>query len=160
LKAGESQAQFIRLYIVPDLGHIPLVKLAPADVQAWLDKRVAAALRAHRTRQLEERLAAGEACKDLDLVFCTRTGSHIAGSNLRKAHILRLKRLGLPYIRIHDMRHTAATLALLQGVPAKVVSEMLGHASITITMNLYMHVLPSMQDAAAEAMEALLLRRG
>lgn len=67
-----------------------------------------------------------------------------------------LKRLNLPYIRFHDLRHTAATLLLLQGVPVKVVSEMLGHASVTITMNLYMHVLPTMQRAAAEAMEALL----
>jgi integrase len=69
-----------------------------------------------------------------------------------------VQRLGLPYIRVHDLRHTAATLLLLQGVPVKVVSEMLGHASVTITMNLYMHVLPSMQRAAAEAMEALFAR--
>lgn len=70
-------------------------------------------------------------------------------------HMRLLKRLQLPYIRFHDLRHTAATLLLLQGVAVKVVSEMLGHASVTITMNLYMHVLPTMQRAAAEAMEAL-----
>jgi integrase len=126
--------------------------------QIMLTATTMAALRAHRTRQLQERLAAGEAWHDLDLVFCTRTGGHIAGSNLRMAHIRLLKRLGLPYIRIHDLRHTAATLLLLQGVPVKVVSEMLGHASVTITMNLYMHVLPTMQRAAAEAMEALFAR--
>jgi integrase len=61
-------------------------------------------------------------------------------------------------IRFHDLRHTAATLLLLQGVPVKVVSEMLGYASVTITMSPYMHVLPTMQRAAADAMEAL--RRG
>lgn len=115
-----------------------------------------AALHAHRRRQLEERLAEGAAWQENDLVFCTRTGNHIAGSNLRMAHMRLLRRLKLPYIRFHDLRHTAATLLLLQGVPVKVVSEMLGHANVTITMNLYMHVLPTMQRAAVEAMEALL----
>jgi integrase len=123
-----------------------------------LTSTVIAALRAHRTRQLQERLATGEQWQDLDLVFCTRTGGHIAGSNLRVAHMRLLKRLELPYIRFHDLRHTAATLLLLQGVPVKVVSEMLGHASVAITMNLYMHVLPTMQRAAAEVMEALFAR--
>lgn len=69
-----------------------------------------------------------------------------------------LRRLQLPYIRFHDLRHTAATLLLLQSVPVKVVSEMLGHASVTITMNLYMHVLPAMQRAAMDAMEAVFQR--
>jgi integrase len=66
-----------------------------------------------------------------------------------------LRREQLPGDRV---RHTAAKLLRLQGVPVKVVSEMLGHASVTITMNLYMHVLPSMQRAAADAMEALFAR--
>jgi integrase len=126
--------------------------------QITLAATTIAALRAHRARQLEERLRAGEAWQDLDLVFCTHTGNHIAGSNLRASHMRLVSRLGLPYIRFHDLRHTAATLLLLQAVPVKVVSEMLGHASVAITMNLYMHVLPSMQRAAAEAMEALLAR--
>jgi integrase len=67
-----------------------------------------------------------------------------------------LKTAGLPLIRFHDLRHTAATLLLLQGVPAKVVSEMLGHATIAITLDVYSHVLPSMQQDAAQAMEAVL----
>jgi integrase len=56
----------------------------------------------------------------------------------------------------HDLRHTCATLLLREGVNVKVVSEMLGHASITITLNIYAHVLPDMQDSAANAMEAAL----
>ena len=56
----------------------------------------------------------------------------------------------------HDLRHTCATLLLSEGVNAKVVSELLGHASITITLNTYAHVLPDMQDSAADAMEAAL----
>jgi integrase len=98
-----------------------------------------AALRAHRTRQWQ----------DNGLVFCTHTDGHIAGSNLRMAHLRLLKRVELPYIRFHDLRHTAATLLLLQRVPVKVVSEMLGHANVSITMNLYMHVLPTMRQVAA-----------
>jgi integrase len=59
-------------------------------------------------------------------------------------------------LRFHDLRHTCATLLLSEGVNAKVVSELLGHASITITLNIYSHVLPDMQDSAADAMEAAL----
>ena len=124
-----------------------------------LSPTVIAALRAHRTRQLQERLTAGDEWQDNDIVFCTHSGGHIAGSNLRMAHMRLLKRAQLPYIRFHDLRHTAATLLLLQGVPVKVVSEMLGHATVSITMNLYMHVLPTMRQAAVEALEAV-LRRG
>ena len=59
-------------------------------------------------------------------------------------------------LRFHDLRHTCATLLLSEGDDAKVVSEMLGHASIAITLNTYSHVLPDMQDSAVEAMEAAL----
>jgi integrase len=65
---------------------------------------------------------------------------------------------GVPRIRVHDLRHTAATLLLLAGTPAKIVSERLGHASIAITFDLYSHVLPDMQDQAADAMTALMTK--
>ena len=64
-----------------------------------------------------------------------------------------LKRAGLPEIRFHDLRHTCATLLLSKNVNPKVVSEMLGHASIAITLDTYSHVLPNMQESAAKAME-------
>jgi integrase len=67
-----------------------------------------------------------------------------------------LKRAGLPKIRFHDLRRTCATLLLSQNVNPKVVSEMLGHASIAITLETYSHVLPTMQDSAAKAMEDVL----
>jgi len=66
-----------------------------------------------------------------------------------------LRRVALPHMRFHDLRYTAATL-LLEGVHAKVVSEMLGHATIGLTLDLYSHVLPDMQSAAALAMERTL----
>jgi integrase len=67
-----------------------------------------------------------------------------------------LKRAGLPQVRFHDLGHTCATLLLIKNVNPKVVSEMLGHASIAITLDTYSHVLPDMQDSAARAMEEAL----
>ncbi len=64
-----------------------------------------------------------------------------------------LKRAGLPEVRFHDLRHTCATLLLSKNVNPKIVSEMLGHASIAITLDTYSHVLPNMRDQAAAAME-------
>lgn len=67
-----------------------------------------------------------------------------------------VRKAGLPRIRFHDLRHTAATLLLLQGVHVKVVSEMLGHASVSITLDRYTHVLPDMQHDAMQAMQKVL----
>ncbi len=96
--------------------------------------------------------------QDLGLVFPAATGSLFNPSNLRNRSFVRIKiRSGVREdLRFHDLRHTCATLLLGEGVNAKVVSEMLGHASITITLNTYSHVLPDMQDTAADAMEAAL----
>jgi len=79
-------------------------------------------------------------------------------SNLRNGSFKRIKaRSGVREdLRFHDFRHICATLLLSEGVNAKVVSELLGHASITITLNTYSHVLPDMQDSAVDAMEAAL----
>ena len=78
-----------------------------------------------------------------------------AGNFLRRHYRPLLKRLGFPPVRFHDLRHTAATLLLLQGIHPKIVSEMLGHASVSITLDLYSHVLPDMQRDAIEAMARL-----
>ena len=75
----------------------------------------------------------------------------------KKSWLPLLKRAGLPETtRFHDIRHTAATLLLMRGVPVKVVSEMLGHSDPTITLSIYAHVLPDMQDATARAMDLML----
>ncbi len=114
------------------------------------------ALHRHRARQAEERLAHGPAWDDLDLVFPNSVGRPMEHSNLRiRSFQPLLEKAGLPRIRLHDLRHTAATLLLLQGVHVKVVSEMLGHASIAITLDLYSHVLPDMQREATAAMDRL-----
>jgi integrase len=93
-----------------------------------------------------------------DLIFTTARGGPINEDYLVKKHfkpILRQARL--PEIRLYDLRHTAATLALTVGIPPKVVSEQLGHASAAFTLDTYSHVLPHMQEEAAAKMEAALL---
>ncbi len=69
-----------------------------------------------------------------------------------------MKRHELPRIRLHDLRHTYATLALLVGVPAKVVSERLGHSSVTVTLDLYSHVMPALEGEHADAVAKLIGR--
>lgn len=112
-------------------------------------------LKEHRTRWLERRIAA-EKWADHDLIVCTSVGTPINPNNVARSFNLLVLRAGLRRIRPHDLRHTHATLLLLAGVPAKVVSERLGHASVGITLDLYSHVLPDMQDLAADAMSMLM----
>jgi integrase len=93
-----------------------------------------------------------------NLIFTTRRGEPINEEYLVKKHYKPLLReAGLPDIRLYDLRHTAATLALTVGIPPKVVSEQLGHASAAFTLDTYSHVLPHMQEEAAVKMEAALL---
>ena len=118
-----------------------------------------AALRRHRARQATERLAAGAAWQDRGLVFADETGRPLSGIHVLRYEILPLlKRAGLPRIRFHDLRHSCATLLLGRSVNPKIVSEMLGHSAVAITLDLYSHVLPDMQDTAAAAMDAVLSR--
>ena len=123
-----------------------------------LTQQAASTLRDHRKRQLEERLRLAGLWQDQGLVFPNETGSLFNPSNLRNRSFKRIKTRAnvREDLRFHDLRHTCATLLLSEGVNAKVVSELLGHASITITLNTYAYVLPDMQDSAADAMEAAL----
>jgi integrase len=123
-----------------------------------LTQRAVATLKDHHKRQLEERMRLAGLWHDEDLVFPSETGTLLNPSNLRNRSFKRTKaRSGVREdLRFHDLRHTCATLLLREGVNVKVVSEMLGHASVIITLNTYSHVLPDMQDSAAEAMEAAL----
>ncbi len=107
-------------------------------------------LRQHRVAQLELRLKAGSAWEEHDLVF---TGLH--GNYLNPRYILKmfdqvLQEAGLPHLRFHDLRHSAATLLLGMGIHPKVVQEILGHSNISMTMDIYSHVLPTMQKEAME----------
>jgi integrase len=112
------------------------------------------ALRAHLERQLRDMEILGDRYRDQGLVFTTDTGAPINPSNLRQRNFAPLlKRAGLPHMRFHDLRHTCATLLLSRGVHPKFIQELLGHATIAITLDTYSHVMPSMGDATAKAME-------
>jgi integrase len=93
--------------------------------------------------------------QDLDLVIDRGDGGPLHPDTLSSRWRLFLSRSGLPHIRFHDLRHAHATLMLLQGVHPKVVSERLGHASVGITLDIYSHVLPSMQQDAVRAFDEL-----
>ena len=99
----------------------------------------------------------GGVWEDNDLVFSNTIGGPLEPHNVvrRSFHPL-LERASLPRIRFHDLRHTAATILLGQGVHPKIVREMLGHASIALTLDTYSHVTPTMYEAAADAMDAAL----
>jgi integrase len=114
----------------------------------------ATALEVHLSRQLEGMERMGSLYQPGGLVFATTTGTIINPSNLRNRSFKPLlKHAKLRPIRFHDLRHTCATLLLSKDVNPKVVSEMLGHASVSITLDIYSHLLPDMQEKAARALE-------
>jgi integrase len=139
------------------------------------------ALRKHKARQNTERLLMGENWENIDFVFANEVGRPIEATNLlRRSFKPLLKSIctcghregehennrtcsrcacstfsSLPDIRFHDLRHSAATLLLEKGIHPKIVSDMLGHSQVGITLNLYSHVTPTMQKQAAEAMDSL-----
>jgi hypothetical protein len=120
-----------------------------------LDAGTVEALRSHRKRQAEERLAFGPGYEDNDLVFRREDGTALKPQLFSLAFETRAKRAGLPRIRLHDLRHTHATLALKAGEPAKVVSERLGHSSVAITLDIYSHADPGLQKGLADRLAAL-----
>jgi integrase len=121
-----------------------------------LDAATVTALRAVRVRQAEERLLLGKQYEDHDLVFATPNGRPQHPEHFSMAFDRRVRRHELPRIRLHDLRHTWATLALAAGVDVKIVSERLGHASAKITWDIYQHVTPTMQANAAETVAKLI----
>lgn len=121
-----------------------------------LQAQVLGWLRDWRLRQKEIREAAS-IWVDHDLIFTNANGGPLDRHNLARRHLRPvLKAAGLDQIRLYDLRHTFATLALSAGVPIKVVSEALGHTSAVLTLDTYSHVLPHMQDEAVARVEALL----
>ena len=119
-----------------------------------LTPRAVEALESHLDCQLREMGILGDRYKDRGLLFTTSTGGPINPSNLRQRSFARLlKEARLPHIRFHDLRHTCATLLLAQGTHPKYVQDLLGHATIAITLDTYSHVMPGMGDQTARAMQ-------
>ena len=120
-----------------------------------LDATSVEVLRSHRTAQLEERMRLGPAWLDSGYVFCGADGAPLHPDTITARFQTIIRDLDVPRIRLHDLRHTSATLALKAGVHPKVVSERLGHATVGITLDLYSHVLDGMQAEAAEQIGAV-----
>jgi integrase len=115
-----------------------------------LDQGTVAVLRRHRQQQLAERLIMGAGCTDHGLVFCRPDGEPLHPERFSRTFMIEAARAGLPRIRCHDLRHTWATLALSAGEHPKVVQERLGHANVSITLDVYSHVTEGLHgDAAA-----------
>lgn len=121
-----------------------------------LDAVTAAALGEWRRAQLAERIMIGPGWPDTDLVFTREDGSPIHPDTLSFWFNRHVRLAGQRRIRLHDLRHTYASLAMQAGVPAKIVSERLGHATVAFTLDVYSHTIPSMDEAAAEQVAALL----
>jgi integrase len=117
------------------------------------------ALRRHQTHQKLERIAEGPKWIENGLVFRTQTGGMLEHSTVLHALHHTLESCGLPRIRVHDLRHTAATYLLSIGTHPRVVQDLLGHSSYTLTMNTYSHVVPGLHKDVANQMDHLFKRK-
>lgn len=123
-----------------------------------LPASVIEALKEHKKGQDAWKEKAGSSYTDHNLVFSTKSGLPIDRRNLRESFQLRLKAAGLPSnIRLYDLRHSCASLLLMANEHPKVVSERLGHNSVAITLDVYSHVLPTMQQSASDKLEQMLI---
>jgi integrase len=122
------------------------VYLAPGTLSALAD---------HRRHPVEEQLAAGPEWNNTGLIFTTPIGRPVDGSWAIKWFHRALEQGGLPRVRIHDLRHTAATHLLRRAVHPKVVQELLGHSTISLTLDTYSHVAPALHAEVASHMETL-----
>jgi integrase len=139
-------------------GRLQLVEPKTDRARRVLDlpRSVARALTEHQRRQVVERLTAGVQWEENGLIFPTAVGTPLEARSLLRDFRQATRKGGLPPIRFHDLRHSCATMLLVQGVPARVVMEILGHSEIGLTMNTYSHVIPGLRKEAAARMEDLL----
>lgn len=122
-----------------------------------LDDGILAVLRAYKLRQLERRLELGPRWQDYDLVFPSNVGTATNPDNCDSDFNRLVKLAGVKRIRIHDTRHSYATLAILSGIPINVVSQSMGHGDVSTTLRTYAHVMPEQRRELARKMGSLLL---
>jgi integrase len=125
--------------------------------------QVTESLRTHRSRQLEERLQVGPSWNGQlweDLVFADELGQPLSGFYVSRRFKKLLSDAGLPTMRYHDLRHGAASLMAALGIPPRVAMDILGHAQISTTMNIYAHVAPELQRDAADRVASALWATG
>lgn len=156
----DAETMSIRASLVPTARGLELLepKTGRSRRRIEIEPRVVAALRRHRAAQQMEARVAGSAYDDRGLVFCDEIGRPLDGRRVTQSWFRPLlARAGLPRtVRFHDLRHSYASIALAQGVHPKVVQEALGHSTIAVTLDLYSHVVPSLQREAARTMGAAL----
>ena len=116
-------------------------------------------LREHKEKQEAQRILLGTPLKENDLVFSTLEGKPLRPNTITRAWVMLAKRAGVRVIRLHDARHTHASLMLKQGTHPKIVQERLGHSSIQMTLDTYSHVAPGLQQAAAESFDRMLFTK-
>lgn len=132
-------------------------KTAKGKRSVRLTDRAMEALQRHRELQIEKKRSLDGLWQEYGLIFTTQIGTPVNRHNLvNRSFKPLLRRAGLPKIRFHDLRHTCATLMLCGGIHPKVVQELLGHASVTITLDTYSHVMPGMQGEAVRKMDSML----
>jgi integrase len=145
------------------VGHQVVVsepKTAKGRRSVALDPATVAGLKAWRKHQTAERLAWGPAWTDSGLVFTREDGRPLHPREVTRAFTRHVLAAGLPIIRLHDLRHTHATLALAAGIHPKIVQERLGHANIAITLDTYSHAVPALEEQAAHTVAALVFGGG
>lgn len=147
LQRSNGMLQLVDLKTLRSLRMLPM----PASIADSLTR--------HRAAQAKERTLADERWHESGLVFTTTIGTGLDGPNVTKGFQRLLRSAGLERRRFHDLRHSCATLLLVQNVPPRVVMEILGHSQISLTMNTYSHVLPDLTRDAAVQMDAILKRR-
>lgn len=153
-----------QVYVVRTLHHLrngEIIFRAPKTAKGRrmiaLSPSTALVLREHREKQEVDRLMLGMPLKDDDLVFSQLDGKPLLPDTVTHAWIKLVRRVGLKGIRLHDTRHSHASLMLKQGTHPKIVQERLGHASIQITLDTYSHVAPGLQEAAANRFDNLVI---
>ncbi|HEX4206074.1 MAG TPA: site-specific integrase [Ktedonobacteraceae bacterium] len=112
-------------------------------------------LKKHAALQLKKKENVGAQWVDRDLVFSNKMGDYVLPNTLRRQFYRLLSNIGLPRMHFHDLRHSAATILISMGVPVNVVQELLGHSDVSITLDIYAAVVPSMRQDAVNTMDDL-----
>lgn len=155
LEAGGNAA--VRINRSLSDGEFTAPKTARSRRRITLSPATVAALKSHRKRQLEERMSKAGLWEDHDLVFPSSVGTPKSQRNLNRGFKIAAKRAGLPnHFKLYDLRHTCATLLLSRNIHPKYVQELLGHASIALTLDTYSHVIPGMDGGTGGAIDEAL----
>ena len=115
-----------------------------------------ATLKLQREKQYNEMVLAGEDWQDNNLIFTTNRGTPLQSTGVRRRLYKLLDKAGLPKIRFHDIRYTAASLMLNNGIPVLIVSKRLGHSSVSVTLDTYAYFIPEMQQGIGDMMDELI----